>query len=153
MKVLKTKKINLANKTQIIKKLTKFLSDDINIMFAYLYGSFNESTKFNDIDIAVYYDDSKFSKKTELHDYNLSLCTQLECVIKSSKGKTYEIDLHELNFAPLGFRFSIITNGILLVSNDDDNRVEFEARTRDLYFDFFPHFEYYYRVAILGENI
>ena len=34
-----------------------------------------------------------------------------------------------------------------------EKSVLFEVMTRDLYFDFQPHLEYYYRTAVLGENV
>lgn len=152
MKLPKKKKITLNEKQRILTAIENFLTKEKTISFGYLYGSFLEGVEFNDIDIAVYFDEKQFQGKGKIFDYGLKLCSPIEDAIRNKDGHTYEIETHPLNLAPLSFRFAVINEGRLLVSNNDDKRVEFEVITRDLYFDFLPHFEYYYKVAILGDT-
>lgn len=55
-----------------------------------------------------------------------------------------------LNFAPLSFKFDVITNGVLLFSKQEIASIEFECRTRDLFFDFIPHLNFYYKKLIMN---
>lgn len=149
MRVLKKKKITSEQKKGIIDAIKDFLNKDKKVLFAYLYGSFAEGNKFNDIDLAVYFDEEQFRERSEIFDYGLKYSFWLEDII----GNHFMIDLHPLNITPLSFRFAVITKGKLFQVKDDDKRVDFEVLTRDLYFDFQPHFQYYYRTAVLGETI
>lgn len=153
MQVLKKRKINSEEKQRILTVIKNFLITEKTVLFAYLYGSFLEGTEFNDIDIAIYFDKNQFENKSKIFNYGFSLCSKIEDAIRNKEGRIYEIDLHPLNLAPLGFRFAAITEGKLLVAIDDDARVDFEVMTRDLYFDFLPHIHYYYRTMVLGENL
>lgn len=148
MRVLKRKKVTAIEKKKIMKILEEFFQKDKRVLFAYLYGSFADGLEFNDIDVAVYFDEKQVERNK-----TFNLCLSLPREIEKLLGNRYEIDLHSLNLTPLSFRFAVITEGKLFVANNDDARVDFEVRTRDLYFDFQPHLEYYYRTAVLGENI
>jgi len=149
MQLIKRKKITLEEKQRLVKRIKKFLEKEKTILFAYIYGSFAEGTKFNDIDIAIFFDEKQFPEKNKIFNYSLKLCSEIE----NNTGNHYQVEIHPLNLAPLSFRFAVITDGKLLIAREDDSRVDFEVRTRDLYFDFQPHFEYYYRTVVLGENI
>lgn len=43
---------------EIVEKIKKVLEEQKEVIFAYLFGSFKDFHKFNDIDIAVYCDES-----------------------------------------------------------------------------------------------
>ena len=150
MRVYKRNKISFEEKEIIIDRLKDFFVKEKSILFAYLYGSFAVGLEFNDIDIAIYFDEKLFANKSETFNFCLSLASEIEHILGDYR---HEIDLHSLNLAPLSFRFAVITEGKLLSTNNDDARVDFEVRTRDLYFDFQPHLEYYYRTLVLKENI
>ncbi len=81
MKVTKRKTIDEKEKSRIIAELKKFLEQEDSIVFAYLYGSFNQGNHFNDIDVAVYIDDVDIAHQEKTFDYQLSLATRAELFI------------------------------------------------------------------------
>ncbi len=54
------------NKAMAIERIEKILKKEKNVVFAYLYGSFLSSGKFNDIDIAVYLKNLSFGYIADL---------------------------------------------------------------------------------------
>lgn len=49
-----------------------------------------------------------------------------------------EVDVHDLAGLPLAVRGRVLTEGVLVLSTDEDRRVRFEELTRRRYFDFLP---------------
>lgn len=130
-------------KEEILLKLRLMLEKEVDVDFAYVYGSFVKEKGFNDTDIAVYIKPK--SKESEIFEYELFLASKVDLEIDK-----YPIDLRSLNFAPLYFKFEVISNGILLFSKEEMERIEFECRTRDLYFDFQPFINFYYERLIMN---
>jgi len=128
----------------VISDIAVFLDKEEAVLFAYVYGSFCGEDGFNDIDVAVYVNETAITKDDRL-DYQLGLAVRLERELKQ-----YPIDGRILNNAPLSFRFSVITHGDLIYAKDEKARVSFEAMTRSLYFDFKPHAQFYYQHLIAG---
>lgn len=56
----------------------------------------------------------------------------------STQAGIAEADVRVINDAPLVFRGRVACEGILLYARNDAQRIEFETRTRDDYFDFLP---------------
>lgn len=48
------------------------------------------------------------------------------------------VDARDLDELPLAIVGAVLTEGVLVVSNDEDRRVVFERDTRLRYFDFLP---------------
>jgi predicted nucleotidyltransferase len=113
---------------EIKEVLSNCLEKEEPILFAYLHGSFAEERPFRDIDIAVFVDGSRISKKRAL-DLEMSISLRLEKIIKMP------IDVKIINYAPLAFQF-YSTAGRLLICNEDDLRVDFLTTMRSIYFDF-----------------
>jgi predicted nucleotidyltransferase len=134
------------SKNLMISEIKTSLLKQERILFAYLHGSFIEDGPFRDIDVAVYLDPQGFNGSDEMFAYGLALGAALDM---SLSGAT--IDIRPLNLAPLPFKFTVVTEGRLLLTKDEERRVDFEARTRTLYFDFLPHLRFYYRSVVLGE--
>ena len=120
---------------QNIPLLVERLRIDGDIINLYLFGSYAEGkqTPVSDIDLAVLLDrdfplSGYFNKKLEL----LSLITSLL--------KTDEVDLVILNQAPPVLSYRILGKGRLLFEKEagKGQRVSFQVRTYDLYFDFMP---------------
>jgi len=143
MKILKRHRITHSERDTIIRRIREFLGKE-PVLFAYLYGSFASENEFNDIDLAVYLDEEAFSDDQEIFDRALSLSARLDV--------GYEVEVHPLNLVPLSYRFCVINKGQLIYEGDRRSRIEFEVRTRDLYFDFRPHREFYFRRIVLGEK-
>ncbi len=113
-------------KDKIIKKLEKEINSHKEIIFAYIFGSFAEienTSSFNDIDIAIYID--------EIKDvfYEINLSNKLENLIK------IPVDIIRLNTASdvLIYR---ATQGILIKNIDDNLRINFITTSWKKYWDF-----------------
>ena len=145
MQVLKRYIISDEECKSIIQNISAFLENEDAVSFAYIYGSFIEEDGFNDIDIAVYIDESVI-KKESLFDCQLDMGVRFESELNS-----YPVDCRILNIAPLSFRFSVVTKGELIFSRDEKERVSFEVITRSLYFDFKHHADFFYQKIALGK--
>lgn len=53
--------------------------------------------------------------------------------------ETENVDLVDWEQAPLPLRYAIVQEGILLVSRNEELRVELETQTRARYWDFEPY--------------
>jgi predicted nucleotidyltransferase len=128
---------------EIKEVLSNCLGKKEPILFAYLHGSFAEERPFRDIDIAVFVDGSRISKKEAL-DFEVSSSIKL--------GKTIRmpVDVKVINYAPLAFQY-YSTAGTLLMCRDDDFRVDFLTKTRSLYFDFRPSSERFLMEMLYAE--
>ncbi len=92
---------------------------------AILLGSFAQARPFRDIDIAVYLE------LTFLQEVDpLRYCFRLADALERAVG--YPVDVHRLNDAPCGFRFSA-TCGQVLLSRDEAFRREWLRLFRELY--------------------
>jgi len=140
------KKLINGAKKKIVAKIKKTLFEQDSILFAYLFGSFAENRNFHDIDIAVFIDETKIAND-DFFQLQLSLASKIDLLIKG-----YEIDLQCLNNAPLPFRFQVINKGNLLFSKSESIITAFVAKTRDLYFDFKPHLDFYYQKIVLEKK-
>lgn len=112
---------------EIEEKLKKALERHPEVVFAYLHGSILETEHFRDVDVAVYVNESV---KNHLK-YELSLAVELE------KEIGMEVDVRVLNDAPPAFRYRAV-RGKLLVSRDEEKRLNFIERTVEEYLDFEP---------------
>jgi len=104
------------------------------ISLAYLYGSeaAGQATPLSDFDIALVMTDDVYKPKS-----HLTLELQVEEEIARICG-IGNIDVRIMNEAPLMVRGEVVTNGILLYSQDEVFRVDYETSTRSEYFDFLP---------------
>ncbi len=121
MRVFKRYSLDREERIEVVRNTASFLTKAGTVSFAYIYGSFSKEEGFNDIDLAVYIDESKVSN---IFDAQLELGVSLEREIG------YPVDCRAFNLAPLSFRFSIITFGDLIFSRDEGRRVSFETMTR-----------------------
>ena len=147
MRFQSRKKLDQKEKDLLILQLRELVSGKEPVLFAYLYGSFLGEGFFRDIDVAVYFDTPAFKDSSDTFNYSLALSAECDM---ATTGVT--LDLRPLNLAPLPFRFDVVTRGRVLYTRDEELRVDFEARTRSLYFDFLPHLRFYFRNIVLGES-
>jgi uncharacterized protein len=105
------------NKEEIFQKLKEMLENKSETQFALIFGSFNESDKYRDIDVAVNFnmvpDGTKF----------LDLIVELSATVKK------EIDLIILNSASAFLRHQVFKTGKLLFKKDDDIYSDFREKT------------------------
>lgn len=125
---------------KIRKKIKEIIRSEKSILFAYLHGSFLEKEKYEDIDIGVYLDRKKISR-IDIVDYEIALSLKIERELK------IPVDVRVINFAPLSFKYNV-SCGLLLFSNDEQEREEFLSRTWGEYFDFLPVSKIYLREVL-----
>ena len=106
---------------------------DLPVQLAYLHGSAarGEATSSSDVDIALVCDEetSPGQRLRLMLDVSAELFRQAGIV---------DADVRAINDAPLVFRGRVACEGILLYARDEAQRIEFETRTRDEYFDYLP---------------
>lgn len=119
------------NTEEVCRKLKESLEKREEIIFAYIHGSFLELTKFRDIDIAVYVNESLVP-----HDEALEYALEISALTELETGIS-PLDTKVLNYASIGFRYHA-TKGILLFSKDEDKRADFLEDTWKRYFDLLP---------------
>jgi len=130
----------LLNQAQIKEDIKKVLEADKDVLFAYLFGSqAAELAHFlSDIDVACYL------KPGNMKYYlrkDKQLLGDLAIGLHTSK-----IDLVILNVAPLVLKFRIISEGTVILSQDEQERVDFETAVLYRYFDLKPYLDEYYRL-------
>lgn len=145
MKVAKAFSLSPEERSRVGGRLRELLAEEAALLLAYLYGSFVAGRGFNDIDVAVWIDEAGFKDECELFEYQLALAVRLERELRP-----FPVDIICLNRASLPLRFRVVSEGVLLLCKDEQQRIEFESRTRVLFFDFLPHLEFYYEKLVLG---
>ena len=120
-----------------VKSSLSTVVDGDSIIAVYLYGSYarNEQTPVSDLDLAVLYTTNMSNKKM---NENVNHLVQV-----LSKDIGVEVDVRTLNSMSLEFRYQVVSEGIVMYSNDDATRIAFETRTIMEYLDFRPMIDIY----------
>ena len=131
------------NSDALFNILKEVLEKDEDILFAYLYGSlvFNSIHPESDIDITVYLkpsDIKEYIKKEE--ELLATLITKLH---------NDKIDLRILNTSPFLLQYNIIKEGIPILIRDEAERVDFETRVMNRFFELKPCLNEYERMLSL----
>jgi predicted nucleotidyltransferase len=113
------------------------------VLFAYLYGSYATGIvhPFSDLDIGIYIEKVPVKKHLELE---LSLSLEVDANMET--GVATEVRI--INNLPLVILGTIITEGALIYSRDENTRVDFETSVRSAYFDFLPVLQRFQRFYI-----
>ncbi len=111
-------------------ELKKMLEADKDIIFGYLFGSYGRDNPnpLSDIDIAVYLADN-----VDLFEKKMELIGAINIILE-----TDEVDLLILNNAPLSLQMEVISKGRLLLSKNENKRLDFMAKTYSMYCDTEP---------------
>jgi len=120
------------DREKIKKRITDFLINRKEVLFAYIHGSFIENRPFRDVDVAIYVDG----------DYDLVYELEMEEELTRFVG--LPIDVRVINDAPVMFRFKAL-GGELLFSKDENARCEFEEGTLREYHDYSYYLKRYGR--------
>lgn len=105
------------------------------VMIAYLYGSVAEGYALpnSDIDVALV-----LAPDHDLPAYQRTLMElDIAAEIEERSG-LHSLDVRSVNEAPVMAQGTILTEGVLVYSRQEDFRVEYEVLTRKKYFDFLP---------------
>jgi len=119
---------------EIKKKLISALIRHDEISFAYLHGSFGV-LPFRDIDIGAYC----VIPEDAVFDFELQMSSELGTISE------YPVDFKILNYAPIGFQFSVINEGTLLFERDRTVRLSFLEDVGLKYMDYFEFSKSYFR--------
>jgi predicted nucleotidyltransferase len=122
---------------RVKKALLRTLQEQEKILFAYLHGSFGV-LPFRDIDIGAYCGISE----DKVFDFELQMSSKLELV------SGYPVDFKVINYAPIGFQFSVINEGMLLFERDRAVRLDFLENTGLKYMDYFEFSKSYFNELI-----
>jgi predicted nucleotidyltransferase len=131
------------NKQLMINTIKEVMERDREVLFAYLYGSsvYHDEVFRNDMDVAIYLrtlDMMGYLKKEE--ELTAALVTSLN---------NDRIDLRILNVAPFLLQYNVIKEGIAIFVRDEPERVGFEIKVMNRFFELKPHLDEYRRMLIL----
>ena len=117
------------------------------VLFAYLFGSQAKGTagSLSDIDIAVYFDEEAAAEHFDLKLRVLGEITDLY--------KTDKVDLVVLNDAPPLLAHRILQGGLLIFSDNEKMRLEYEVRAVLKYLDWKPYLDKYTQEVFGSEAI
>lgn len=118
------------------QNISDYLAKRNDIQVAYLFGSqaSGKADNLSDIDIAI------------LFNAGLTVVQRFEQKLKimgdvgSLLGRD-DVEVVDLNSAPVALRFSAIENREILFVNDDNDRVDFESRVMTMYQDYNYHIQ------------
>ena len=119
-------------------KILKYFAQKPTVTAVYLYGSqaTGEATSKSDIDLAVVASDYNASAGLDIPQ--ITFAQELSAQI----GK--KIEVQNLKDCSVNFSHRVITEGKLLLVNDERARVKFEERLMNLYFDLKPALDEYF---------
>jgi hypothetical protein len=121
----------------LTERLKQSLEHDKDILFAYVYGSavYDPELPGGDIDLAVYL------KPSDMKEYIKKEAALTAFLI--SRLDTDQIDLRILNVLPLILQYGILKEGILVLSRDETERVDFETSVMIRFFELKPYLDEY----------
>lgn len=131
--MIKFKKVDFDMALENIDTLGDVLKKyEDKIIVAYLFGSVNDGNMnaLSDIDIAILF---KEMPKEDIINLEFEVSEDI-----SKHLKTEEIDLVNLNFAPLSVRYGVIKNKKILYYSDKQKVVDFEFEVIKSFLDFKP---------------
>jgi len=117
----------LSPKEGIRKKIEKIIQAREEILFAYLFGSFIEEKKFNDIDLGIYLNEN--IKRENSTFYEIELSNQLEEILN------IPVDIIRLNSTSDAIVYRA-TQGQLIKNSDDNFRINFITTSWKKYWDY-----------------
>jgi predicted nucleotidyltransferase len=126
-----------------LREIAPEIFEKTPVLFAYLYGSYAKGLPhpFSDLDVGIFVE--SLDRKACL-DIELSLALRID----ESLDHTVQSEVRVLNLLPLAVMGSILADGELIYSRDENKRIEFETQVRKAYFDFLPVVRQYQKVYI-----
>lgn len=123
-----------------LKRKLRPIFERRGVVVAYLFGSVAEGRDRpdSDVDIAVLLPRSIGER--EMADLQISLILE----IGGALGRD-DVDVVVLNRAPLELRYQVLKHGIPLYCSDEGERIDFEALTLSMYYDYKYYTDRYYR--------
>lgn len=116
-------------KKKVMDEIGKVISNFKEVEAAYTFGSFLESDKFKDVDIALLL--SKELPPYRRFKFAMKVARDLERKIKPR----FEFDVKLLNYSPVEFQHEVLRKGRVVFSRREAGRVEYESRLISTYLD------------------
>lgn len=113
----------------ILAGIERILSEFEEIDASYVFGSFLNTDRFNDIDVAILV--SNDLMPYEKLKFELKVAGELERNIKPR----VQFDVKILNYSPIYFQYEAVKNGLVAYVKNQDKRVEYEAHLISDYLD------------------
>jgi predicted nucleotidyltransferase len=121
--------LDVSEREQVVEKISSYLNKDYEeISAAYVFGSFNTTDPFCDVDLAIMVQRDVVNPV----DFEIDLESRLEKIVK------LQVDVRIINRAPLSFCHHVIRYGRVIVDRDASLRADFQGRILKEYFDFSP---------------
>jgi len=123
--------------SNIEDKLKFVLEEEKGILFGYLFGSmaFGRTNFESDIDLAFYLEEK------EVKDFFKKRLFLIEKIQSFLKKRVEVIILNEVR--SVFFKFVIIKEGEIILERDHAQRIDFELKTMQEYYDFRPFIKEY----------
>ena len=130
----------LAPDNRLIERLRELLGRQPGIACAYLFGSVarGEASSTSDIDLAVL-----FEQPTA--DTLRGPLARLRLDLEDALGRS--VDLVAMETAPPDLIHRVLRDGALLLDRNPNQRIAFEVRARNEYFDLLPYLTEYRRAG------
>lgn len=127
----------MPRREKIENKLKPLFKKEKDILFAYLFGSAvqGKTSYESDIDLAIYLSEKKGS---DFFKKRLSLIEKAQSILKKP---TEVVILNEIS--SIFLKFVIIKEGRVIFEREHGERVDFELRAMQEYYDFQPFIEAY----------
>ncbi len=108
---------------------------DQPVMLAYLYGSVAEGCALpdSDVDVALVLAPDHGLSAYQRMQMELRIAAEIE-----TQCGLPQADVRSVNDAPVMVQGTVVTEGVLVYSRDEDLRADFEVLARKRYFDFQP---------------
>jgi len=123
-----------------LQRISGFLEEDLSILFAYAYGSFLESSRFRDLDIAVFL----MPDNLPLRPYVFEI--EVETAIIQHLEFPFPVDVKIMNSAGIPLQYHAL-KGRLLMDRNPDMRLEIMTKVASLYLDIAPILTYHTKKA------
>jgi len=122
---------------KIRNQLFPLFERETSIIFSYIFGSASQgnTNTESDVDLAVYLDAKKVK---DIFKKRLHLIEKFQSILKKP---TDVVILNEIN--SIFLKFVIIKEGRVIFERDHGQRVDFELKTLQEYYDFQPFLEEY----------
>lgn len=126
-----------SKKDVLLDKIREVVEKDKEVLFGYLYGSSTSQSipVGSDIDVAVYLKPSDVKSYVRKEE---KLISALVAKLRNDK-----IDLRILNTLPFLLQYNIVKDGILLFVRDELERVDFEIKVMNRFFELKPYLDEY----------
>lgn len=137
---IKTYTLSSEKRELCLQRISDFLEEDLSILFAYAYGSFLESSRFRDLDIAVFLMPDSLPLRPYVYEI------EVETAIVKRLDIPFPVDVKIMNSAGISLQYHAL-RGRLLVDRNPDMRLEMMTKIASIYLDIAPILTYHTKEA------